>query len=94
MTPILRMLTSVTGPAERAIEEAGEGPHPLLRRWRWKRGVPQNLDGRWPEAETQTAIYTRYHPGDRVLAERVAGALRAARQAEPAAAFSQTRGTR
>ncbi|HEX9418397.1 MAG TPA: hypothetical protein VGA81_05040 [Methylomirabilota bacterium] len=51
-------------------------------------------DGRWPEAATQTAIYTRYHPGDRVLVERVAGALRAAGQVESAIAVSQTRGTR
>lgn len=51
-------------------------------------------DGRWAEAATETAIYTRYHPGDRELVMRVAGALRAARQAEPAAAFSQARGTR
>lgn len=58
-------------------------------------------DGRWAEAATHTAIYTRFHPGDRELVKRVAGALRAARQAEPAAELdrlvipvSQTRGGR
>jgi hypothetical protein len=51
-------------------------------------------DGHWAEAATQTAIYARYHPADRAFVDKVAGALRPARQAEPAAAFSQTRGTR
>jgi hypothetical protein len=58
-------------------------------------------DGRWAEAATHTATYARFHPGDRELVKRVAGALRAARQAEPAAELdrmvvpvSQTRGTR
>lgn len=58
-------------------------------------------DGRWAEAATHTATYARFHPGDRELVKRVAGALRAARQAEPAAELdrmvvpvSQMRGTR
>ncbi len=58
-------------------------------------------DGRWAEAATQTAIYARYHPGDRGLVKQVAGALREARQTEPAAELdrmavpvSQTRGGR
>jgi hypothetical protein len=57
--------------------------------------------GRWAEAAMHTATYARYHPGDRELVKRVAGALRAARQPEPAAELdrmvlpvSQTRGTR
>ena len=58
-------------------------------------------DGRWTEAAAQTATYARYHPGDRELVRRVTSALRAAKQAEPAAALdrmvvpiSQTRGAR
>ena len=42
-------------------------------------------DGRWAEAAAQAAIYARYHPRDRELVKRVAGALRAAKQTEPAA---------
>lgn len=42
-------------------------------------------DGRWAEAAKQTAVYARYHPGDRDLVTRVAGALRAARQGEAGA---------
>ena len=41
--------------------------------------------GRWGEAAMHTATYARYHPGDRELVKRVAGALRLARQPEPAA---------
>jgi hypothetical protein len=58
-------------------------------------------DGRWAEAAAQTAIYARYHPGDRELVRRVTSELRAAKQAEPVAELdrmvvpvSQTRGTR
>lgn len=42
-------------------------------------------DGRWTEAAAQVSIYARYHPSDRELVKRVAGALRAAKQTEPAA---------
>lgn len=58
-------------------------------------------DGRWAEVATHTATYARFHPGDRELVKRVAGALRASRQPEPAAELdrivvpvSHTRGTR
>lgn len=42
-------------------------------------------DARWAEAAAQASIYARYHPSDRELVKRVAGALRAAKQTAPAA---------
>lgn len=42
-------------------------------------------DARWAEAARHAEVYARHHPGDRAFVQRVAAALRAARQTQPAA---------